>query len=316
MLLVATIAILVGGSAWYMVLSHLWFFSMVVVILSLTAYDMEQTMNNTFLKRAYKKMPATECCAMSEHFKYPKYVLRTTIALRTFAGMCAAVAVVITSYGRHDFATGHYYMVSGSWVFVTVVWVVSCIPMIVSLLQCAAMSDDAIVIEYRKRISVWIIHDVFLGLFWLYLAVMLYDLSDDNDDSEWRTIFLSMISWHLIILVLGEIYMTETSVSSKSCCGPGNSQAWLRFFLLMAFVGIYCVVIWRMQDNNLTKLGMSPWSFVLFLVSVITAYLCKSHIQDDPLLDEKWNSADSTKNKNTLEGRWTPYKSLGNRLYF
>lgn len=282
MLLVVTIAILVGGWAWYNVLPYVWFFAMFVVVMSLTVYDMKQNMNSTFLKSAYKKMPATECCAMSEHFKYPKYVLRTTIALRTLAGICAAAAMVISWYCRHDFATGHYYVVSGSWGFVTVIWVVSCIPMIVSLLQCAAVSDDAIVIQYRKTISVWIIHDVFLGLFWLYLAVMLYDLSDDNDDSEWRTIFLSMISWHLIILVLEEIYMKEPSVSSKSCCGPGNIQAWLRFFLLVAFVGIYCVILWRMQDNNVTKLGMSTGSFILFVGSVITAYLCKSKIQDAP----------------------------------
>lgn len=283
MLLVVTIAILVGGWAWYNVLSYMWFFSMFVVIMSLTVYDMEQHMNSTFLNRAYKKMPATECCAMSEHLKYPKYVLRTTIALRTLAGICAAAAMVISWYCRHDFATGYYYVVSGSWGFVTVIWVVSCIPMIVSLLQCAAVSDDAIVIQYRKTICVWIIHDVFLGLFWLYLAVMLYDLSDDNDDSEWRTIFLSMISWHLIILVLEEIYMKEPSVSSKSCCGPGNIQAWFRFFLLMAVVGIYCVVIWRMQENNVTRLGMSTGSFILFSGSVITAYLCKSKMQDDPI---------------------------------
>lgn len=279
MLSVVSVAIFCSGVAWYYALAYLWFVSTFVAILTMTIYDMQQSMNNAFLNTAYHKMKATECCSMSEHFKSPQYVLRSTVALRTLAGMLACAAMVVSWYCRHDFSTGHYYVVSGSWVLVTIAWIVSCLPMIISLLQCAAVSDDAIIILYRKTISIWIIHDVFLGLFWLYLAVMLYDLSDDNDDSEWRTIFLSMISWHIIILVLEEIYMTPPSLTSKSCCGPGNVQAWWRFFLLLAFVGIYLVIIWRMQANNLTSLGMSTASFVLFSGSVFVAYLCKSSLR-------------------------------------
>ena len=124
----------------------------------------------------------------------------------------------------------------------------------------------------------WIIHDVFLGFFWLYLAVMLYDLSDDNNDSEWRTIFLSMISWHIIIIVLQEIYM-KRQATGVTCCGPGNIQVWWRFFLLVAFVGMYTAIVSRMQDNKLTLLGMDTGYYVLFCVCTCLAYVCKSHIQ-------------------------------------
>jgi|TARA_B110000091_G_C13811976_1_gene475618 hypothetical protein len=281
MLSVVSVAFFFGGVAWYNVLPYWWFVSMFLSVLSLTIHDMQANISDVFLNSAYKKMKPTECCSLSEHFKYPQYVLRTTVALRALAGMLACAAIVISWYCREDFATGHYYVVSGSWVLVTIVWVVSCIPMVVSLMQCAAVSDDAIIIQYRKTISVWIIHDVFLGLFWFYLSVMLYDLSDDSDDSEWRTIFLSMISWHIIIIVLEEIYMKRSPRLSKSCCGPGNVGQWARFFLLLAFVGIYLVVIWRMQDNELTKLGMSSGSFILFSCCTFVAYLCKSNIRPD-----------------------------------
>lgn len=279
MLSVVTIAFFLGGVSWYKLLPYWWFVCMFVTVLSLTIYDLQTTIADVFLNRAYQTMKATECCSKSDHFKSPQYVLRTTVALRALAGMLACASLVISWYCREDFATGHYYLVSGSWVSVTVVWIVSCVPMVVSLLQCAAVSDDAVIIQYRKTISVWLIHDVFLGLFWFYLSVMLYDLSDDNDDSEWRTIFLSMISWHIIIIVLEEIYMNRSPSTSKSCCGPANRQRWLRFFLLVAFVGIYLVIIWRMQDNSLTSLGMSTGTFLLFSACVGLAYFCQSRLQ-------------------------------------
>lgn len=278
MLSVVTLAVLTAAWSWWWQWSLLWFVSVLVGILSLTIYDSIETTNSLFLTNAYATMKATECCALSEHLKYPKYVLRTTVALRSLCGLTAALAICITWSSRQDFSTGHYQTVSGSWVGVCLLWLVSCIPRIVSLLQCAAVSDQPIIIQYRKTISMWIIHDVFLGFFWMYLAVMLYDLSDDNNDSEWRTIFLSMISWHIIIIVLQEIYM-KRQATGVTCCGPGNIQVWWHFFLLVAFVGMYTAIVSRMQDNKLTLLGMDTGYYVLFCVCTCLAYVCKSHIQ-------------------------------------
>ena len=278
MLFVVTIAVLLSGWAWYAALVHYWFLFLLLSIISISIFDMQQNVANEFLNAAYDKMKPTECCALAEHFKYPRYVLRTTVALRALAGLGSVAAIVITWFCRTDFAKGSYVLVSGSWGTVSVVWILSSVPMIVSLMQCASVTSDDIIIQYRKTISVWIVHDVFLGVFWLYLSVMLYDLSDDNDDSEWRTIFLSMISWHIIILILKEIYTRPRQQESISICGPENIQLWLRFFLLLSFVGMYVVVSWRMQDNNLIEMGMPLSSLILFATSVMIGYYCKSDI--------------------------------------
>jgi hypothetical protein len=282
MLFVVLGALLSSVWFWYKCNVEMWFASIFVTVLATSVYDMQQCINNQFLSKSLQSMKTTQCCTMTEHFKDPRYVLRTTMALRVLTGLLAAGAVVISCYFKEDFATGHYLVVSGSWVTVCLFWFISCVPLVVSLLQCAAATTTTTVVEYRKVVTVWVVHDLFLGIFWLYLAIMLYDLADDSDDSEWRTIFLSMISWHLIILVLHEIYMKNPATRpplGKTCCGPGSVQHWFRFFLLLSLVGMYTVVISRMQRNDLGKMGMPVGQLCLFGLATLTAYTCKTQVQ-------------------------------------
>lgn len=284
MLLVITGALLSSVWFWYDCNVEMWFVSVFVTVLAATVYDLQQCLDDPFLPLALRSMKPTQCCTMAEHFREPHYVLRATTAMRVLTGVMAGSAVVISCYFKEDFSTGHYLVVSGAWVTVCLCWFLSCVPLVVSLLQCAAATTTATAIEYRKVVTVWVVHDLFLGIFWLYLAVMLYDLSDDGDDSEWRTIFLSMLSWHLIILVLHEIYMKKSDTrlplpSGRTCCGPSSVQPWFRFFLLLSFVGMYVVVISRMQQNDLGKMGLTDGQLVLFVVATLTAYFCKTQVQ-------------------------------------
>lgn len=284
MLLVITGALLSSVWFWYVCNVELWFVSTFVTVLSATVYDLQQCLDDPFLSQALRSMKPTPCCTMADHFQDPHYVLRVTTALRVLTGLLAGSALVISCYFKEDFSTGHYLVVSGAWVTVCLCWFLSCVPLVVSLLQCAAATTTATALKYRKVVTVWVVHDLFLGIFWLYLSVMLYDLADDGDDSEWRTIFLSMLSWHLIILVLHEIYMNNSSPrlqlpSGQTCCGPASVQPWFRFFLLLSFVGLYIVVIARMQRNDLGKMGLTDGQFVLFVLSALMAYCCKTQVQ-------------------------------------
>tara|TARA_B110000091_G_C13822152_1_gene481795 strand:- start:4273 stop:5193 length:921 start_codon:yes stop_codon:yes gene_type:complete len=282
MLLVVTGALLSSVWFWYSCNLELWFASVFVTILAATVCDMQQCFQDVFLSHALQSMKPTQCCTMVGRFDDPRYVLRTTMALRVLAGLMAGSAVIISCYFKKDFSTGHYLVVSGCWVAVCTVWFVSCVPLVVSLLQCAAATTTDTVVRYRKVVTIWVVHDLFLGMFWLYLAIMLYDLADDSDDSEWRTIFLSMISWHLIILVLHFFYMKKTDTRmqlGQTCCGPNSAQAWLRFFLLLSFVGMYIVIISRMQHNDLSKMGLSDGQMGLFVLATLMAGFCKTQVR-------------------------------------
>jgi hypothetical protein len=282
MLLAITGALLSSVWFWYACNVELWFVSIFVTVLVTTVYDLQQCLDDPFLSQALRSMKPTPCCTMVDRFQDPQYVLRITTALRVLTGLLAGTALIISCYFKEDFSTGHYLVVSGAWVAVCLCWFLSCVPLVVSLLQCAASTTTATSLKYRKVVTVWVVHDLFLGIFWLYLSVMLYDLADDGDDSEWRTIFLSMLSWHLIILVLHEIYMKNSDVqlpSGQTCCGPDSVKPWFRFFLLLSFVGLYIVVIARMQRNDLGKMGLTPGQLVLFVLSTLMAYICKTQVQ-------------------------------------
>ena len=283
MLIVVMGALLSSVWFWYSCNVELWFASVFVTILAATVADMQQCFKDVFLSQALQSMKPTQCCTMVEHLQHPQYVLRTTVALRVLTGLMAGAAVIISCYFKQDFSSGHYFVVSGSWVAVCTVWFLSCVPLLVSLMQCAAATTTETVVRYRKVVTVWVVHDLFLGMFWLYLAIMLYDLADDSDDSEWRTIFLSMISWHLIILVLHFFYMKKPNArlrltTGQTCCGPNSAHSWLRFFLLLSFVGMYTVIISRMQHNDLSKMGLSNGQLVLFVLATLMAYFCKTQV--------------------------------------
>ena len=119
---------------------------------------------------------------------------------------------------------------------------------------------------------------------------MLYDLTDDQDDSEWRTIFLSMLSWHIIIIVLYQCYFKhmwslkprqKTQSRSRPCCSPENSSkiwSWIQIFCM---VGIYVVVILRMQQSNLIQLGFdSPLHAIA--ASILVMVICFSYTINAP----------------------------------
>lgn len=158
--------------------------------------------------------------------------------------------------------------------------------MFICLIQCAAASkyrsvktkigSSELILRFRKVYALWLVHDVTLGIFWLYLSVMLFDLADDADDSEWRTIFLSMLSWHIIVVAIHELYFKQLFTlepyrirprTSTPCCGPRNAGPIWSAVTIASYVGMYAIVIIRVQKGSLMSMGMdSILSPVLFSV--------------------------------------------------
>ena len=200
---------------------------------------------------------------------------------------------------------------------VCVVWFISTLPFLICLVQCAAKTTDTaltpilindeelapggslkigylkvrlvqggeLIVRFRKAVSMWLLHDVVLGIFWFYLAVMMYDLTDDEDDSEWRTIFLSMLSWHIIFAVLHQMYLKElwscvrieqTPNQQTPCCGPTSADKWWVICQLGGLAAMYVAFIWRMRLPNLTTMGCSEQSLALFITGVCACYFGKT----------------------------------------
>lgn len=278
--------------SWYMAFNTMWFVSIAAIIATLCFIEVYGLSTSAFMSESLKAMPTnTVCCLRCLSWSDPLGVQWYTCALRVVCGLCAIVACYISWLDQHNFAEKQYAAISWSWGIVSCAWFLSCIPCIVCLLQCASISKSAhepstfiTILKFRKTIAMWLVHDLMLGTFWLYLSFMLYDLSDDEDDSEWRTIFLSMLSWHIVVVVLQQLYFQKMwSVSRPTphksypptCCSPETMPAWLKFVNIAAFVSVYAVLMGRMRRTTLTEMGCSLEELALFVIAICTGCLSK-----------------------------------------
>lgn len=256
-------------------LPSIFYSSLLLLVLSLMYLDYSRIQTKgRFFDMSIRAMPKTECCLLHKMWSSPKSVLWSTMLFRTLSAIVALAAIVVSWRYRKDFQQGHYFLISAIWSTTSVIWILSCVPMFICLIQCAASStfnsvqcrieSKEIILRFRKVSSLWLVHDVTLGIFWLYLSFMLYDLSDDEDDSEWRTIFLSMLSWHILVTAFHEIYLAHLVVlqpisppitHSAPCCGPKNGRAIWSFVTILSYVGMYIVIILRFNSGPLLTMG-------------------------------------------------------------
>jgi len=311
-LLGASLAMLIWG--WWATTSSVFFGSVLLSIVFLVYVDIETMLTRgSFFETAIRAMPTTECCLLHEVWASPYSVRWTTILFRCLAAMVAFVATIVTWSRRKSFADGRYTLISSIWSAASILWLISCLPMFMCLIQCAAASryknvktkigSTELILRFRKVYALWLIHDVTLGIFWLYLSVMLFDLADDADDSEWRTIFLSMLSWHIIVVVIHEMFFKQIFTlepcrthprTSSPCCGPRNSGPLWSAVTIASYAGMYAIIIMRLQKGSLMSMGtdsiLSPVLFsicqCLFVVSKYYRTLGKSNptvLEKEPL---------------------------------
>lgn len=263
---------------WYSDNSKLFLISIALSIAFFTIVNIYELWNDTFLLKSYKHMSKDKrCCLNWFDWSSADSVLWLTCAFRALASSMAIVACYISWLQREHFWNDkHYVMISAFWCVPPSLWLISTIPHIICLVQCAAGNNSKL-FAFRKRVTIWILHDIILGIFWLYLACMLYDLADDQDDSEWRTIFLSMLSWHIVIVVLQQIYFTDVWSTSLgvSCCDPKMIPRWKVFIMILSLGTVYSVVMTILKTNETIKMGCSLSSVVIFIVSVVVGCVSK-----------------------------------------
>lgn len=317
MYILLSCSLIASAISWYMIMQRMWFVLMGVSVFILTWIDVSGFKSDLFLQQAVHSMQETECCCIHKVWSDPHSILWTTMAFRILTGMTASFALYITFIYSSTFAKGQYFITIGTWTIVNVLWAISNVPFLICLVQCAAkttsitmepikigdvtlepgrtleighlkislVSGADLIVRFRKVVSVWMLHDVVLGIFWLYLTLMMYDLTDDEDDSEWRTIFLSMMSWHIIFIVLHHMYLKQqwSCVSIKTppnlqtpCCGPTEADKWWAICQLVGLVAIYVAFIWRMRQPELTAMGCSEETLILFISGVAVCCLGKT----------------------------------------
>ena len=280
MLEIFVLASMASGVFWYMVEVDLWYLSVLIALLSLTKYDYDTYVTSTVMREGLNDMSKTKCCNL-EYFQDPKSIKTLTLTLRSVTGLMASVALVIT-YISKDNIVEQIELVSTCWTIVCIFWFLAVVPLFVSLLQCAAAKSTPSILRYRRITSVYILHDLFLGGFWIYLSTMLHDLVDDVDDTEWRKIFLSMLWWHLIVLVCLAVNRVPKKPKMTTCCGLNTITFWQEFFLLLSIFCIYLVIIYRMRFDKLTDMKVSISSLFVFEISLIVIYFCKKDGQLRP----------------------------------
>ena len=259
----------VAAIAWFNANIDGWFCGLGFAALSFTGVSVLEISYSSFLHESYQAMPReTVCCLPKFGCSSPDSILFLTCLFRAVAGLSASASFYVSWTFRKAFWHGHTTTVVGMWAGTSLVWLISCVPHFICLLQCASTTESRTIIRFRKRVTVWLVHDVVLGVFWMYLAFMLDHLLKE-DDSEWRTVFLSMMSWHIIIFVCRKLYLTDVWHITKhvACCAPETVGRWAVVLMLSAMLTIYGVLVHVVRDS--VDMGCSLEQVVVFVFALV-----------------------------------------------
>ncbi len=277
---------------WWEKWPTLFYGSLFISIFIFTIIELMNIMNhNGVFKTSMKAMSPTKCFLIHKVWSSPDSVLWTTGVIRFIAGILASVSIYISWAYKKSFLKGHYWFITFFWCLTSCTWIISLMPNFLCLIQCASnpilrkisnlnITENELILRFRKVISLWFVHDIVIGIFWIYLSLMLFDLSDDNDDSEWRTIFLSMLSWHIIIIILYNIYFKQLwsldpilkknpHMVEPMCSDKFANEIWTTI-RICCYIGIYIVIILRLQTDNILDMGFESSLHVIILIICIT----------------------------------------------
>lgn len=275
----------------------LWLMAAAGAIFLFTYDHVYHIWTSTFLKKTLAKLSRVDCCIHCLPFRHAPTALRLLCWIRTVAGMTAAIGAILGwAYGFNKNNTLRMCIV---WSTTVILWLISCVPMTVTLLQCAAVSTkNKDIFRFRGLVTTWLIHDITLGGFWLYLAIALPDIVDDNDDSEWCTIFLSMISWHIVVLAVQTFFIESswkendlTGDDSKTgpCCGAKSAVAWWRALHFACMGVVYILVVQRVQEHHLDNMGLSVSASVTFGLCIVCIIFSRRILLRDVSNSKQWS---------------------------
>jgi len=291
------LAIALSGSFvfWYEQSARLWFICNLISIFVYNFIHNIELWYSSFFKNAFLYMDDNhECCCHGKCLKADRSLI-WMVVLRYIGGIFACIGMYISILNVHNI-TGITTSLTILWTISATFWLLSCIPPIICLVQCAAHcknSEDStlkILKRFRTHLSLRIVHDVMLGIFWFYLAFMLDKLVYKNNNEihaeEWRTIFMSMISWHLVIVLVREIYFSDKPYIFKGgCCDKKNSWVWFKFVRIGCILLLYNIIIYRVNKPILYTMGCSIYALSGAIVSIVI--ICGIHAILDKVLNHK-----------------------------
>ena len=275
-----------AATAWFEKSTHAFFACLTGAIVFLSMTHVMAIWRDPILDKSMRAMEKTECCC-SETCRDPLLIRWYTCFLRTISSIFAIASISLSWFHIHDIQT-HGQNVQILWITTTLLWLSSCIPFFIGLVQCAAHISNVTsmnqsheklrtIMQFRKYTFMWLLHDVVLGLFWLFMAVDLHAWIL-HDDPEWRIVFCSMLSWHMVIIVLqfmtsaASMNMEEGAFSSK------NRTFWTRTVRIVGLFGTYVIAMQRIHAGHLESMGCSLYE----LVFIVVFLLCMSVGDDNP----------------------------------
>lgn len=277
---IATFGLAGATIAWYEHNVAWWFVSLGVTFISATIASSVDLFANQLLQKSPEYMrEMTPCCLPCVGCTNSRRVLGWTCFGRFLAGLSATISCYISWTFRATFWEDAV-VVQMTWTVTTVLWIMSLIPYFICLIQCAEekLKTDMVVnrklYHFRKYVAMWLIHDLVLGLFWLYLSLTLHHLLKE-DDSEWRTIFLSMISWHIIVFVIRELYFSDvwSTATHVSCCAEETRSRWGDISSLVGMATVYGVLVHVVRDS--VDMGCSIEHVILIILALLFAWCGK-----------------------------------------
>ena len=201
----------------------------------------------------------------------------------------------IQNIGNHNiesFERYYIYAFIGSLCY-TLSGVVQCI----ALCQCGIQFDPS---EKLKLLS-WGIHDIVLGGIWIALSVQFQDVIDDKDDSHWRSLFSSMIIFH-ILSILFEIWNNKSySITwfnrGFRICSPQTKKPLLMFVRFLLYCVIYFWILMRLHSHDKMLISLS-WNYGAAETITISAII----IVIINFLDDETHQQIQTISKKTARG--------------
>ena len=118
----------------------------------------------------------------------------------------------------------------------------------------------------------------------LFDKLFYYDIEDQDEihAEEWRIIFMSMISWHLVIVLVREIYFSEKVYIFKGgCCDTKNVWVWFKLVRIASLILIYTIVIHRVDKPILYTMGCTIYALIGGIFSIIVVSIVHIKLDND-----------------------------------
>lgn len=133
---------------------------------------------------------------------------------------------------------------------------------------CQKTKND---VSLRLTITRNALHDIILGWIWIVLSLTFHDVIDDNDDKQWRSLFCSMIMFHIILMLI-------ELLSNKKYIWPtfNEEEFWRLETRTAILMGVrflfYCVIYFAFLNRlhqyhnviiNMGFIGHDVWYIVI-----------------------------------------------------